>query len=874
MIKKLADRFFRWYCDPDYYPDIKGDLEELYNRNKENSIKSANWKYILQVIGLFRPSLIRSFNQTSIINQGMFRNYFKIGTRNLSRHKLNTSINVLGLAFGLVAFILIDEYVRFELSYDSFFEKSEQIYRLSEVEKINGVVGVKDAMTYHPAAEALFNELPEVINHTTTYKFDEIIIKKGHEVYKEKLAISADSNYLEMFSHTIISGSRKHMLCEPNSIVLTKTKANFYFEDEDPMGQSIELLGEFNRTFKVTGIIEDVSPNTHYKFNILLSDKSIKHRFDYDSWKSFNYYSYLLLKPGVDFNDLNAKLDQLSEKYTPDESLYFDLFPIKDIHLKSDYTYEPEIVGNMQAVSILRIISIFIMIIAWVNYINLSTARATERAKEVGLRKVIGAYKSQLILQFLFESLLVNGIATILALFVVEFSLNYFHQLIGVEISDHVWNHTPYLRNLFVFFVGGTIVSGFYPALVLSGFKPISVLKGKFNNSKSGIGLRRALVVFQFTASIVLIAGTLIINKQVKHMQTKDLGMSINYVIGFDIPDVKEEFENSHSKNIETFKNELQNHVAIESIGSTSNIPGGDPSDINSTGGKVRIVGKTEPIYATLYVQYNDDQFLETMDMQLKSGRDFDRNIKSDSNAVLVNESFLRRLNISQQNEALYEYIMFGNEDDNRKFQIIGIVEDFNRTSLKSEVEPTLFFPWMEADGIVAKLEPDQYKEGIAFIEAKWKSFFPDMPLDYSFLDDRFERLYIQDLRFGEVFLIFSILAILIASLGLFGLTSFMALQRTKEVGVRKVLGASINSIISIFYKDFIILLIISAIIGIPVIYFSMTYWLENYAFRINFPWILSILSVLIVISFALLTVGYQTLKVARLNPADTLKYE
>lgn len=805
----------------------------------------------------------------------MFRNYFKVGTRNLIKHKLYAFINVMGLAFGLAAFLLINEYVHFERSYDASFEKSAQIYRLSTVQKINGSVGVKDAMTYYPAAKVLHDELPEVVLHTTSRKCDEFVIRNGESMFREKSVVSADSNFLKVFSHEVRLGSRESMFNEPNSIVLTESKAKFYFGDSDPMGKTLEFLGRFKRTFKVTGILADLPENTHYKFDMAISDKSIKDEFDYNNWNYFNYYAYLILDDNMDFAALQPKLEQLSRKYLGDDSnSYFDLYPIQDIHLKSDFTFEPETPGNEKAVSFMVIISIFILIIAWVNYINLSTARALERAKEVGLRKVIGAYKVQLIVQFLMESLLVNFIAALLAIVIAQISLPHFHHLIGIQLITHVWNYGPFMKNLLIFFAFGTFISGFYPAIVLSGFKPISVLGGKYSHSNSGVWLRKVLVVFQFAASMVLIAGTFIVHKQVKYMQGKDIGISTDHVIGFVLPQVKDEHAESHKAKLASFKDALRNHVAIETVAATSNMPGGDRSDINTTNSKVSIVGMTEPSEGTTYIQINDDCFREAVDMELLAGRDFDRNRKSDSLPAMVNEAFLRKLNIYETASVINEYFTFGEGEGNKKYQIIGVVKDFNRTSLKSAVEPTIFFHSLSPKNTVVELSPDNYQDGIAFIETKWKEFFPETPLDYTFLDDRFASLYKQDQRFGDVFGVFSILAILIATLGLFGLSSFMALQRTKEVGVRKVLGASVGSIIAIFYKDFILLFIISAIIGIPLVYYSMNFWLENYAFRIAFPWILSAFSVIIVIAFALVTVGYQTYKVAVLNPANTLKCE
>lgn len=805
----------------------------------------------------------------------MIKNYFKVAFRTLLRHKLYSAINIVGLALGLSAFLLISEYTRFEQSYDSFFEGSGQIYRVSTIQVSNGIVGVKDAMTFYPSAKTLKEELPEVVESTVTFKFEELVFRNGESIVQEKHVIAADDNFFRIFDHEIIKGASEKMLSEPNSIVLSKSKARFYFGDEDALGKTLNILGAFNLPFKVTGIIEDIPDNTHYRFDMILSDQSIKSRFDYDSWGAFNYYSFVKLDEKADFNIVSAKVEALSEKFLREgSSLRFHLYPIRDIHLKSDFTFEAGIPGSEKAVSFLKIIALFILIIAWVNYINLSTARAVDRAREVGLRKVIGAYKLQLIGQFLLEALLVNLFAAVLALMLAELVLPFYHQLIGMEINQHVWNSIPFLQNLFLFFILGTLISGFYPALVLSGFKPVTVMKGKYRSSKSGAVLRKGLVIAQFTVSIILIAGTLTVFKQVQFLQGKDLGISTDYVVGFAMPSVEEDQQKAHDSKKVAFRDLLRKHAAIQTVGSTSNLPGGNSSDINSTVGEIRIVDHTDKVEGTYYVQYNDDQFLHAVDMQLLAGRNFDRTRIADSAVVMVNEAFLRKLNIADAEKVIDEYMQFGDEGEKNKFQIIGIVKDFNRTSLRSGVEPTLYFLSNDLQNTVLELDPENYQAGIDYLNSIWGEYFPDAPLEYTFLDDRFASLYEQDKKFGEVFGTFSLLAIFIATLGLFGLSSFMSVQRTVEVGVRKVLGASIPGIIGIFYKDFLILLGIASIISLPVIYYVMNLWLENYAYRIDFPWVLSIASFFIVAAFALLTVGFQIYKVAILDPVKTLKYE
>ena len=874
MIKRSADRFFRWFCHPDYFDEIQGDLEEIYQRDNEQAKQFAHWKHLLRVLGLFRPSLIRAFPHFSI-NPGMFRNYFIISTRTLLRQKLFTTINILGLAIGLASFLLINEYIRFEESYDRFFTDADRIYRVSTVQVVNGEVEVKDAMTYHPAPQALKDELPEVEEATISYKFAELTFRQGETVVPEKYVVSADSDFLRIFDYKVLQGSPGEMLAEPNVMVLTESKAKFYFGEEDPLGKTIEILGGFNRPFKVTGVIQDIPENTQYKFDVLISDQSIKDRSDYNSWNANDYYGFVKLTGQATVASLTDKLEAFVSKYAGEDSNeHFLLDPVQDIHLRSDYTYEAEAPGSQQAVTFLSIIALFILLIAWVNYVNLSTARAVNRAKEVGLRKVVGAVKGQLVGQFLLEALLVNLLAALIALLAAELLLPYFNQLVGKQVIAHVWNYPPFLLRLLAFFIIGTFISGFYPALVLSGFKPKEVLKGKYRNSRNGARLRKGLVIVQFAASVVLIAATFIVFRQVQFMREKDLGIDTDYVVGFRLPEAQADQQKARDTKVESFNEALRTNTAIDAVGSTSNLPGGDGADINSTTNPMRIVGLTQGVEGTTYVQLNDEGFLDAVGMQLLAGRNFDRTRVADSMVVMVNQAFLSRFNIHDIESVLHRQVQFGANAEDDKYEIIGVVKDFNRTSLKSTVEPTVYIPSYSPRMAVVKLNPKQYQQGLTYLQETWAKFFPDAPLEYSFLDDRFAALYKQDRRFGEIFGTFSGLAIFIAMLGLFGLSSFMAVQRTAEVGVRKVLGASVPNIISLFYRDFLLLLGVAGLISVPAVYYGMNGWLQSYAYRIDFPWLLAGAALLIVVFFALLTVGYQVYRVAVLDPAKTLRHE
>ncbi|MEQ9404268.1 MAG: ABC transporter permease [Cyclobacteriaceae bacterium] len=882
MIKKLADKAFKWFCNPEYYPDIRGDLEELYNNHLKNHSKWVQLRYLMDVLLLFRLSLLRPITRNSIIkikDTGMFKNYFKISVRNLARHKMFTAINVIGLAIGLASFLLIYEYIRFEKSYDSFYTDADQLYRVSYVDVVDGKDGVKDAMSSYLVGDVLNRELPEVVQHTVTKQFDELIARSGESVFKEKRVITADSNFLKLFDYKVLEGDPESMMAQPLSIVLTESRAKAYFGSESAVGKSIEVIAPQSASLLVTGVIEDVPVNTHYKFDILISDKTLEliGEHDYKNWDWNNYYVYLKFAEGANLDGLDEKLAAITKKYVDEENeTRLDIHPVRDIYLKSDFTYEPEVLGSEQAVNFLLIISIFILVIAWVNYVNLFTARAIDRAKEVGLRKVIGAFKNQLVGQFMFEAFLVNLIGSIVALIIAELALPVFNQLVGKEIVTNVWNYPTFLLTLLNFWILGSLISGFYPAMVLSGFKPITVLKGKFRTSKSGVNMRKGLVIIQFAASLVLISATFIVYQQVNYMQHRDIGISIDRVVSVTVPhsnaESREEFEQYISK-LNSFKETLKNHTAIETVGATSNLPGGSDGDINATTTKVKIVGRTELLDGTTYIQYNDDEFVEAVDMTIIAGRDFDRNVKSDSVAIMVNEAFLQRFGVDEISGVVNQKIQLGTNPENQ-WKIVGIVKDYNRTTLKIQVEPTLYFPSRSARNLVVELEAQNYQAGLEFLEDTWSEFYPETPIEITFLDNRFELLYDHDKRFGDVFMVFSSLAVLIAILGLYGLASFLSLQRSKEVGVRKVLGASGSQIIYLFYKGFFYLIGISALLGFPLVYFLMNGWLNNYAYRIDFPWLLPVLSLVIVLVFALITVGYQTSKVASVNPAQTLKYE
>ncbi|MEM9327288.1 MAG: ABC transporter permease [Bacteroidota bacterium] len=873
-MKKAADMLLRWFCKEDHYLDISGDLEELHWINENNySRRRAEWHYLADVLLLLRLSLIKQINLAPQSFDMIF-NYFKISARNLSHHKFFTFINVSGLAIGLAAFMLLNEYIRFEKSYDRFFSQSDQIYRLTTDQVRDGVIGVRDAMSFNPSGQVIAEQVPEIIGYTCTYKFGELVFRNSGMTQNERGVIAADSNYFQLFDYEVLQGNIETALDNPFSLVLSQSKAKEFFGNENPLGQRMEILSGFEQTFEVTAVIRDVPENTHYSFDMIMSIHTIKEALERDGWGGYNYYTYLLAQEGADLDAIQDKLPPLSDFLGEETDLVFHLQPLQSIHLYSDFTYEPQIHGSAESIRFLTIIAVFVLVMAWINYINLSTARAVDRAKEVGLRKVVGAHKQQLITQFLTEALLVNLMGALLALILAELSLPFFNSMMEKVIMEHVWQSPVFMFQLVIFFILGTLTTGFYPALVLSRFRPVAVLKGKFRHSKTGVALRKGLVVVQFTISLALIAGTLVVTKQVQHMRSIDKGFNAEQVVGFRNPRVQQDLRDALQTKLLSFYETLRQQEAIIAAASISNVPGGGSSDISSASGGVRIAGLTETVRTTIYLQDYDENAIATLDLQMLAGRNFDKDLAIDSSAVIINESMVDLLGFKDINQVVGQRLQFGTDPGNDKYPIIGVIKNYNRTTLKRPVEPTAFFYDPTNGNSVVKLKESRFDEGVEALEATWAQFFPDTPLDLAFLDKRFENLYKEDRRFGKAFGAFSLLALAVALLGLLGLTYFISAQRTKEVGVRKVLGASISEIIFMFFKDFLTVIGLAAIIGVPTIYFVMSSWLEGYAFRISFPWEILALSLLAISAFALGTVALQTHKVAKLNPAKTLKYE
>lgn len=808
----------------------------------------------------------------------MLRNYLKIALRSLVKNKVFTLINVFGLFIGLTAFLMIYAYVDFEKSYDQYHADADRIYRVTTDNVVNGGTVARDAMSFSPLGKAMKAELPQVAEYTTSMQlYEDLVFMQGDEFINESGVVAVDENFLKIFSYKVLHGEESPFK-EPKSLVLTRSGAKRLFGKENPVGETVEVFGIHKGNYKITAVLEDVPSNTHYKFDVMISFATIQDRADEDGWRGMLFYTYVKLNEGANPEDVQAGLDAFPKKYLrADLPLEFTMQPMADIHLTAGISYEPEPVGNAQTIHFLLMIAVFIIVIAWVNYVNLSTARAMDRAKEVGLRKVVGAVRWQLIVQFMMESILINLLAAILALTVLQIVAPVYNNLLGNNLINSVWTNGDLIRILVMITLSGAFLSGFYPSLIMSSFKPIVALRGKLRNSRQGLILRKSLVVFQFVASLVLIAGTAIVFLQIKYMKNRDLGVNIDQVLTLRIPAHDEVDSAAYQQKYQRLRTELTRNPSIDMVATASSIPGGGRSNIGSSGSGVSIIGETRIEQSTLYMTDLDEYFFPTMEVDLLAGRNFSSNRKTESKSVIINQEVLKRIGYTKEPETvLNKRLRIGGANSERIFNVIGVVNNYNRRSLKDELEPTIYFQGYDSftTNLVVKLNSTDLNAAVEAIKAEWQILFPNAPFEYSFMDQQFDKAYKEDQQFGSLFATFSALAMAIAGLGLFGLSSFIALQRSKEIGVRKVLGASVANIVRLISKDFLRLVVLALLVGSPLVWFIMDSWLNNYAFRIDMPvWILPMAGgVLLLIT--LVTVGYQTTRAASANPINALRSE
>jgi len=821
----------------------------------------------------------------------MIKNLLTSAFRSLKKNKFFSLLNISGLAIGMAVFLLIAHYVQFEKSYENFIPNKENIYRVKLEAYDKNELIMATAENYPGVGPALQAELPEVVSYARLYNMgykNNVVItnenaKPERIAFRQRKFLYADSTFLPMMGYEMVKGDAKDALSQPFTAVISEKYAKMYFGNEDPLGKQLRLRDDdfTDELVKVTGVFKELPKNTHLKFDVLFSYNTLYPRGDWavqryrTGWRRKDMYTFVQLKPGTDPKKTEAKFQAIVAKYKPElkastQKQILGLQPLKDIHLTSDLSEEPEPNGNAQTVFFLGLIGIFVLIIAWINYVNLSTARAIERAKEVGIRKVIGAVKKQLISQFLVEAAIVNLISVLIAWGLTFLLLPSFNRLSGLSLTASYLIQPWFLGLLFLLWVTASLLSGFYPAIVLSSFKPITVLKGKLKHNSRGILLRQGLVITQFIASIALIAGTFIVYRQMKYMTSKDIGMNIDQVMIVERPAIADTSRQVFNSSIDVFRNELVKNPAIQKVSLSFTIPGKQREY------KI-FIKKLGNDTDSAMVRFNsiDYNFLDVFKMKLIAGRNFSKEFPNDDDtSVLLTEKAVQQLGFKSPQDAVGKTLnipQFGGY----KPIVVGVINDYHQLSMKKPLDPTILNcdPY-GGEYYSLRVNTANLSETVKHVERSWAAAFQGNPFDYYFLDDYFNAQYENEKKFEKLFVSFAVLAIIIGCLGLFGLSAYTASQRIKEIGIRKVLGASVPDITKMLSKDFLKLIIIAIVIASPIAWWVMSKWLEDFAYRVNISWWIFAVAGGLALIIAMITVSMQAIKAAVSNPIKSLRTE
>ena len=805
----------------------------------------------------------------------MFKNYFNIALRNLWKNKGISAINILGLSLGIATCLLILLFVQKELSYDRFNEKADRLYRITFEGKMQGGE-IREASVMPPVAQTLKNDYPEVEEATRLQFSGTPRITYGDKIFTDRLAY-ADSNFFQVFSLPLIKGNAATALAEPNTVIITTTLAEKYFGDAEPIGKVITLKDR-NASLTVTGIIHEVPENSHFHADLFASMSGLAEARD-QSWMTSNFYTYVVLRKGSDPQQLESKFPAMIEKYIGPQlqqgmgltfaefknkgnSLGFNLQPVTDIHLHSNLTGDMEAPGDIKYVYIFSAVAVFMLLIACINFMNLSTASASKRAKEIGVRKVLGSAKSQLIKQFLLESLFVTGIALLISIGLVYFLLPLFNQLTGQQLKFNLTDHPYTLPLLIGFGLFTGILAGSYPAFFLSSFQPVAVLKGKFSTGKKTSGLRSGLVVFQFIISISLIIGTTVVYKQLSFIRHKELGYNKDQVLVI-------EQTNWLNANQDIFRSYLLQDPAVQSVSISGYLPAG-----NSNGNNFILSADNNSQQLVKTLRYDvDENYIPTLGISMVKGRNFSPGFGTDSSGIIINEAAAKSFGWTDD-PMTHTLSHLNNDGSKQSYHVIGVVKDFHFRSLHESISPLVMVMGKDYGTMIVKVKAADINALLGRIQAKWKGLHAEAPFAYSFLDDRFNNTYKAEQYIGRILGVFAGLTIFVACLGLFGLATFMAEQRTKEIGIRKVLGADVSGLVAMLSKDFLKLVLIAFIIASPIAWYVMNRWLQEFAYRISISvWVFAITAFLAAV-ITLLTVSFQALRSARANPVKSLRSE
>ncbi len=796
----------------------------------------------------------------------MFKNYIKIAWRNLIKNKVYSGINIIGLAIGLTAGFLILSYVNFERSYDKFHTKGDNIYRVvADLKTPTGVM--TDNRPSCAVPPHLEEEFPEIIS-AVRFMTLKLSVRKNNTKLIESKAAAADRAFFEMFDFKLLQGDKKNALKEPYSVVLTKATAQKYFGDESAIGQTLKIKDEDIKdlSFTVTGIMDEIPENSQIKSNFIISmttySQGVYTSID-NAWGLYDPSAYILVHPNTDPKQLEAKFPDFLERNSGDMmregKLFVSLFlePLEEVYLYSsrggDYS------GDISMIYVFSIIAIFILLIACINFINLTTARSVERAKEVGVRKVIGAEKRQISLQFVGESVIISLIAFVITIVLTALVLPTFNELAGKTISEGIFFNPFELFYLFLIAISIGVFAGIYPAFVLSSFKPIHVLKGSFSTGKKGVALRKGLVITQFTISIALIIGTIIIYNQMHFMRNQELGFNKNHTIM--LPVTVSSPQQKLKDNIDDVSGVLSTTLASTAPGVYNNSA---YSIIQNSIGEGQV--------ANINAYFVDHDFIPQFGLKMVAGREFSREFVTDSaEGMIINEKAAQLLGYITPKDALgASFSQWG-----KNGRIIGVVQDFHFKSLEENIQPlTITIKPDETDLLAIKISDQNVPQVLAEIQAKWERILPNDSFDYYFLDEEFDKQYRAQDRFGNLFLNFAVLAILISCLGLLGLAAYTILQRKREIGVRKVLGATVTEVVKLLSKDFLKLVTIAFLIASPIAWYIMNDWLSDFAYRINIQWWMFLLAGTCALIIALATVSFHAIKASMANPVKSLRTE
>jgi putative ABC transport system permease protein len=814
----------------------------------------------------------------------MLKSYFTLALRNLRKRKVYSFINIAGLSIGMAVCLVILRYVDFELSYDRFHENAEQIYRTTKSFYQNGEYRGTGIISGYAEGPLLRADLPEVKTYVRTHPMygGAVVTYQGDGepvVFFEEDMQFADSTFFDVFTYAAEAGDLGSALDDPNSVVITREMADKYFgPGADAVGKTILVSGGWaNGNYTATAVLKEVPQNSHFVFDMIFPIHNLLQNPQYtndDGWGWNNFVTYIQLHPGVDVKGLETKLAAFIEKYRgqslaeSNSKLELKLQPILDIHLSPGLDYESSATISPSAIYFFIIISIFILAIAWINYINLSTARAMERAREVGIKKALGVFRKQLITQFVFESILVNFIGVAAAVLVAIGLLPVVEGIVGKELAFDFSDYRFWLI-LVIMFTVGSLVSGAYPAFVLSSFKTVEVIKGKIENVTGGFSLRKALVVFQFAASLILIAGTFAIYRQMVYMRNQNKGLTMEQMLIVNGPKVVDGERKRITERLITLKRSLSEIPGVVGVTTSGAIPGGG----YNWGTSIRRDGAPREEDQTGSIVWIDPDFVPTYGITMLAGRNFNPAIRSDMESVLINEASVKAFGLGDPEAALSQRLVLGGGDT---VNILGVLKNYHWNSLKTEHTPWLF----KADTIASRHFSlllgggTPINEIVKKVEDTYKEAFPGNPFDYQFLDDFFNTQYKAEQQFAQIFGFFAVLAIFIACLGLWGLASFTTALKLKEIGIRKVLGASAGSIVSLLSWQFSRLVLIASVIAIPLTWYGIDSWLNNFAFRTKLAWDLFVVPMAILSLLALGTVSVQIIRGASVNPARILRTE